>query len=72
MTKTTKPKTIVANCETGEVETRDMTDAEFARYQADMKIASDMESARNQADANKAAILNRIGLTEDELKTILN
>ena len=61
----------IHNVETSEVIDREMNDAEFSQYQAN-KIAQ--EAAQAEADAKataKAAILDRIGLTADELKTIL-
>ena len=50
---------------------REMNDTEFAQYEIDQA-----ENAIAQAEAKakaiaKAAILDRIGLTADELKTIL-
>ena len=71
MAKTTKPIIRIHNLETDEVIDREMNDAEFSQYQAN-KIAQ--EAAQAEADAKataKAAILDRIGLTADELKTIL-
>ena len=50
---------------------REMNDAEFAQYEADQaKQATAKAEAEAKATA-KAAILDRIGLTADELKTIL-
>ena len=71
MAKTTKPIIRIHNLETDEVIDREMNDAEFSQYQAN-KIAQ--EAAQAEADVKataKAAILDRIGLTADELKTIL-
>jgi hypothetical protein len=50
---------------------REMTDAEYAQYQADKEIETLAAEAKAKADADKAALLARLGLTEDELKTIL-
>jgi len=68
---TTKPMVRIHNTETNEVIDREMTDDEFADYQAEQA-----ERAAKQAEAEvkateKAALLTRLGLTEDELKTIL-
>jgi inosine/xanthosine triphosphate pyrophosphatase family protein len=71
MAKTTKPVIRIHNAETDEVIDREMTDAEFAEYQAN-KAAQAIAKAEAEAKENaKAAILDRIGLTADELKTIL-
>jgi hypothetical protein len=71
MTKTNKPQIKIVNCETGEEIIRDASADEISQ----MKSNADNELAR-QAEAeaketSKAAILDRIGLTADELKTIL-
>ena len=71
MTKTNVPKVKDVNCETGEEIVRDATVDEIAQFKAD-KEASDLRIAEAQAkETAKAAILERIGLTADELKTIL-
>jgi hypothetical protein len=71
MAKLTRPTVRIHNIETDEVIDREMNDTEFAQYEAD-KAAQVI--AKTEADAKetaKAAILDRIGLTADELKTIL-
>jgi hypothetical protein len=54
---------------------REMTDEEFDQYKIDQANAiADKTKAETEAKAKataKAAILDRIGLTADELKTIL-
>ena len=67
----TKPMVRIHNTETNEVIDREMNDAEFAQYEAD-QAAQAIKQAEAEAKATaKAAILDRIGLTADELKTIL-
>ena len=71
MAKSTRPTVRIHNIETNEVIDREMNDDEFAQYEAD-KAAEIARKAEADAKANaKAAILDRIGLTADELKTIL-
>ena len=71
MAKSTRPTVRIHNVETDEVIDREMTEAEFANYQAD-QAAQAIAKAEAQVKENaKAAILDRIGLTADELKTIL-
>jgi hypothetical protein len=71
MAKTTKPMVRIHNLATDEVIDREMTDAEFAQYQVD-RANTIAEQAESEAkETAKAAILDRIGLTADELKTIL-
>ena len=61
----------IHNLETDEVIDREMNDAEFAQYEADAAIQNAADAAKAKAEADKAALLARLGLTEDELKTIL-
>ncbi len=71
MAKTNKPIVRIHDLATDEVIDREMTEAEFAQYQAD-KAAQVIAQAEAEVKENaKAAILDRIGLTADELKTIL-
>jgi lipoate synthase len=71
MAKTTRPMVREHNLETDEVIDREMNDAEFAEYQEAQAIAVAAAEAKIKAEADKAALLVRLGLTEDELKTIL-
>lgn len=72
MAKTsTRPMVRIHNAETDEVIDREMNDEEFETHkalQAAHKIALE---AKAKAEADKAALLERLGLTADELKTIL-
>lgn len=72
MAKTsTRPMVRIHNTETDEVIDREMNDAEFAQYEADKAAQAAAAEAKAKAEADKAALLARLGLTEDELKTIL-
>jgi hypothetical protein len=71
MTTTSRPMVRIHNVETNEVIDREMNDAEFAQYEADKAAAQAEEAALAAKAAEKASLLNRLGLTEDELKTIL-
>jgi hypothetical protein len=70
-TNMAKPTIRIYDVEKDELIDREMTEVEYKVYQADQKITV----AKNAQDATKAeakqAILDRIGLTADELKTIL-
>ena len=71
MTKLTRPMVRIHNVQTNEVIDREMNDDEFAQYEAD-KVAQATAKAEAEAkETAKLAILDRIGLTADELKTIL-
>ena len=71
MTKISRPMVRIHNIETDEVIDREMNDAEFAQYEADQSANKLAEAAKAKAKADKSALLARLGLTEDELKTIL-
>lgn len=67
----TKPQVKIVNATTGEEIVRDANADEIAQMELDAandKAAKDAIKAKETA---KAAILDRIGLTADELKTIL-
>jgi len=71
MAKSTRPMVRIHNSETDEVIDREMNDAEFAQYQID-KTADELNKSEAEAKATaKQAILDRLGLTADEFKTIL-
>jgi hypothetical protein len=68
---TTHPIIRIHNVETNEVIDREMTDDEFAQYQADQ---AEQVIAKAEAEAKataRAEILNRLGLTADEAALIL-
>ena len=68
---TTRPMIRIHDLETNEVIDREMNDAEFTQYQAEQTARIEAETAKAKTEADKAALLARLGLTEDELKTIL-
>jgi len=65
----TTPKITIHNVETGKIETRDFTAEELAEVEA-------QKAAHNQAEAAKAAeraaLLSKLGITEDEAKLLLS
>lgn len=71
MAKSTKPMVRIHNTETDEVIDREMNDIEFAEYQSDKAKSVTRQSEADAKEVAKAAILDRLGLTADELKTIL-
>jgi hypothetical protein len=66
-----KPIIRIHNVATDEVIDREMTAAEFKIYEADQKEQKELKAEAEAKASAKAAILNRIGLTADELQTIL-
>jgi hypothetical protein len=66
-----RPTIRIHNIETDEVIDREMTAAEFKIYEANQAIYAAEKAEAEAKEIAKAAILDRIGLTADELKTIL-
>jgi hypothetical protein len=66
---------LIVNCETGETVERELNKAEKDQKKIDeanfAKLEADLKAEREAQLAAKQAILDRIGLTADELKTIL-
>ena len=67
----TKPQVKIVNCETGEEIVRDATAEEIAQMEIDAANNAVLKAEAEAKATAKAAILDRIGLTADELKTIL-
>jgi hypothetical protein len=68
---TTRPVIRIHDLSTDEVIDREMNDAEFIQYQADQAADAEAKAEVEAKAAEKSALLARLGLTEDELKTIL-
>ena len=71
----TRPTRVEINCETGEESIIELTDAEIAQLEADKAEAAARQheaEAKAAADAEaKAALLAKLGITEDEAKLLL-
>jgi hypothetical protein len=66
-----KPQIKEYNCETGIETIRDANAKEIAQIKLDADNAKLAKAEAQAKETAKAAILDRIGLTADELKTIL-
>ena len=66
-----RPMIRIHNQETNEVIDREMTVAEFKILQAEQEAHLAKEAEAEAKATAKQAILDRIGLTADELQTIL-
>ena len=71
MTKASIPQIKIVNVETGEEIIRNANADELAQIEANKAMRAAADAAKAKAEADKAALLARLGLTEDELKTIL-
>ena len=67
----TNPTVTIHNLETGAVIERPMTASEKAAFEADAKAYADKEAAKVQAEADKAALLAKLGITADEAKLLI-
>lgn len=62
----------IHNTETDEIIDREMTNAEFAKYQEDQEAQAN-KLAEIEAKANaKLALLNRLGITAEEAQLLLS
>jgi hypothetical protein len=70
------PTKIVVNCTNGTTQEVELTEAEITQQAADAAAAAEAKATADAEAAvkaeEKAAILERLGLTEDELKVVLN
>lgn len=67
----TKQMVRIHNTETNEVIDREMTDAEFAKYEADNAAQAVKAAAQHEAAAARQEILDRLGITADEARLLL-
>ena len=61
----------IHNIEIDEVIDREMNDDEFAQYQGDKAAQAAAKAEAEAKEAARQAILDRIGISAEELKTIL-
>ena len=67
----TKPIVKEHNTETGEIIEREMNDEEFAQFEAEAQAKIARDAAQAAKDADKAALLAKLGITADEAKLLL-
>ena len=72
----TTPQITIHDATTGETITRDFNETELAEYEADQAQANKDAAAQAKAEQAKAdkrqIILDRLGLTTDEFKTLIS
>lgn len=66
-----KPQIQIHNAETGEIIIRDMNAEELAIYNKETAEFEAMKAEIANKAAAKAALLSRLGITEDEAKLLL-
>jgi hypothetical protein len=68
----TNPIIRIHNAETNEVIDREMTAPELKEYIADQKKFADEKAATLQNEADKAALLTKLGISAQEAKLLLS
>ena len=61
----------IHNITTDEIIDREMNDAEFAQYQADQATRAAEQAEAATKAAQRQALLNRLGITEEEARILL-
>jgi len=67
----TRPMVRIHDLSTDEVIDRKMNDAEFAQYETDQAALATQIAAEAAKAAEKATLLERLGITADEAKLLL-
>ena len=68
----TKPLITIHNVETDEIIEREMTSEEFEIYEIEQQAEADRKAAKLKAEADKATLLAKLGITADEAKLLLS
>jgi hypothetical protein len=68
----TKPIVRIHNTETNEVIDREMTTAEFAQYEVSQTAQFTRQAEAKAKATAKAALLERLGITQDEANLLLS
>jgi hypothetical protein len=66
-----RPTIRIHNIETNEVIDREMTDTEFAAYEAEQAVNAASQAETDAKAAQRQALLNRLGITEEEARILL-
>ncbi len=67
----TRPTVRIHNIETNEVIDREMNDQEFAAYETDQAEQAAAKAEAASKAAQRQAVLNRLGITEEEARILL-
>jgi hypothetical protein len=70
--KMEKPIIKIHNAATGEIEDREMTDAEFTQYKAEQEIVANQRAEEKAKEIAKTELLKRLGITADEAALLLS
>ena len=67
----TKPMIRIHNLETNQIVDREMNETELAEYEAVIAAQADQEAKQAAKAEQRAALLERLGITEEEAKLLL-
>jgi hypothetical protein len=67
----TKPIIRIHNAETNEVIDREMTDVEFAQYEADQAAKATAQAEAEAKATARQALLTKLGITAEEAQLLL-
>jgi hypothetical protein len=71
MAKTSRPIVRIHDLSTNEVIDREMNDTEFAQYEADQEAQAALAAVEAAKAEQKAALLERLGITAEEAQLLL-
>jgi len=66
-----KPLIRIHNSETNEIIDREMNENEFLQYESEKELEFERQSQEQAKVAARQAILDRLGLTEDEARLLI-
>jgi hypothetical protein len=66
-----RPMIRIHNTETDQIIDREMNDAEFADYQANEELEAERQAETEAKATAKAALLERLGITQEEANLLL-
>jgi hypothetical protein len=72
MPTTSRPMVRIHDLSTNEIIDREMNDEEFAHYEAGKSAQAAAAEAKAAAEADKTALLARLGITADEAKLLFS
>lgn len=67
----TKPLLTIHNAQTGEILEREMNASEFLQYKKDQEDLAAIKTAEDEKAAKRSALLEKLGITEEEAKVLL-
>jgi len=71
MTKFNRPMIRIHDLATNEIIDREMNDEEFSQWQAEQAENAKVQAEANAKAAKRQALLDKLGLTEEEAKLLL-